>query len=48
MEQKFKKGDYVRVTKNLGPMMSHFKSDCNAIVMGSYNDRYGGGKPLPL
>lgn len=40
--QKFKKGDLVRVAKNLGPFMSHFTSDCDAIVLGSYKDQYGG------
>ncbi len=41
--QKFKKGDLVRVAKDLGSSMSHFTSDCDAIVIGSYNDQYGGG-----
>lgn len=40
--QKFCKGDYVRVAKDLGPCMSHFTADCDAIVIGSYKDRYGG------
>jgi hypothetical protein len=40
--QKFHKGDHVRVAKDLGPGMSHFTSDCEAIVMGSYEDQYGG------
>ena len=42
--QKFKKGDYVHVAKDLGPMMSHFKKDCDAIVMYSYAEKYGGDK----
>ena len=41
--QKYNKGDHVRVAKDLGEFMSHFKSDCEAIVIGSYNDEYGGG-----
>lgn len=41
--QKFHKGDLVRVAKDLGPSMSHFTADCDAIVIGSYNDQYGGG-----
>ena len=40
--QKFKKGDYVRVAKDLGPSMGHFPADCDAIVIGSYKDQYGG------
>lgn len=42
MSQKFHKGDHVRVAKDLGPSMSHFESNCEAIVIGSYKDRYGG------
>ena len=41
-EQQFSKGDYVKVAKDLGPGMSHFTSDCEAIVIGSYADQYGG------
>ena len=26
--------------------MSHFKSDCDAIVIGSYKDKYGGGEKM--
>lgn len=42
MRQKFHKGDWVRVAKDLGPMMKHFPADCEAIVLGSYADQYGG------
>lgn len=42
MEQKFHKGDWVRVSKDLGRSMSHFKADRDAIVIGSYADQYGG------
>ena len=42
MMQKFRKGDLVRVAKDLGPHMSHFTGDCEAIVMGSYADQFGG------
>lgn len=40
--QKFQKGDWVRIAKDLGPSMSHFTADCEAIVIGSYKDQYGG------
>ena len=40
--QKFKKGDLVRIAKDLGPSMSHFQSDCDAIIIGSYADKYRG------
>lgn len=40
--QKYKNGDLVRVAKDLGPLMSHFTSDCDAIVIHSYADKYGG------
>jgi len=35
--QKFSRGDLVRIAKDLGPHMTHFKSDCLAIVC--YSDR---------
>lgn len=41
-KQKLHQGDLVRVAKDLGPSMSHFEADCNAIVVGSYADQYGG------
>lgn len=37
--QKHRTGDLVRVAKDLGPAMSHFESDCDAIVI----DRGVGG-----
>lgn len=40
--QKYQKGDHVKVAKELGDSMSHFQSDCEAIVIGSYSDKYGG------
>lgn len=43
MTQKFKRGDLVRIADDLGPMMDHFKKGCDAIVIASYNDQYGGG-----
>lgn len=43
MTQKFHRGDLVHVAKDLGPSMSHFTSDVDAIVIGSYHDQYGGG-----
>ena len=42
--QRFNKGDLVQVAKNLGSSMSHFTSDCRAIVIGSYTDQFGGGE----
>jgi hypothetical protein len=41
-EQKFKRGNLVHIAKNLGSMMSHFENDKDAIIVGSYADRYGG------
>ena len=41
--QKFHKGDLVHVAKDLGPSMFHFEADCDAIVVGSYDDQYGRG-----
>lgn len=41
-EQKFKRGDVVHIASDLGPCMSHFDADKDAIVMGSYRDQYGG------
>jgi ribosomal protein S24E len=40
--QKFKKGDWVQIAKDLGRSMTHFTADCEAIVVGSYKDQYGG------
>jgi len=40
--QKYNKGDHVQVTKDLGQSMSHFQSDCEAIVMYTYSEKYGG------
>lgn len=40
--QKFHYGDLVQVAKDLGPSMAHFTSDCRAIVIASYHDKYGG------
>jgi hypothetical protein len=40
--QKFHKYDHVQIAKDLGRHMSHFTSDCEAIVMGSYADQFGG------
>lgn len=40
--QKFNKGDHVKVIKDLGSGMGHFQSDCEAIVIGSCADQYGG------
>jgi len=40
--QKFNEGDHVMIAKDLGTAMSHFTSDCEAIVIRSYKDQYGG------
>ena len=40
--QKFKRYDLVKIAEDLGPSMSHFQSGCEAIVIGSYADEYGG------
>lgn len=40
--QKFHMGDLVRVAKDLGESMSHFRADCEAIVLNSYADKFGG------
>jgi hypothetical protein len=41
-KQKFKRGDVVHIAADLGSAMSHFPSDEDAIVMGSYRDQCGG------
>ena len=41
-KQKFHKGDLVRIAKDLGPSMSHFPSDCDALILYSYAEEYGG------
>ena len=45
--QKYRKGDHVRIAKDLGPFMGHFQADKEAIVIGSYADRYGVGGYRP-
>jgi hypothetical protein len=42
MPQKFKGGDRVLIAKDLGPHMRHFPANCEAIVLYSYKDQYGG------
>ncbi len=32
----------MRIAKDLGPSMKHFTSDCEAIVVASYDQEYGG------
>lgn len=41
-KQKYEFGDHVMVAKDLDVTMSHFDNDCEAIVIGSYADQYGG------
>lgn len=43
LTQKFLIGQKVHIAKDLGSSMRHFTSDVDAIVLYSYNDRYGGG-----
>jgi hypothetical protein len=40
--QKFQRGEGVRIADDLGPSMSHFRAACDAVVLGSYADKYGG------
>lgn len=40
IKQKYKIGDKVRIQKDLPRSMSHFKSDQEVIIMGSYEDQY--------
>ena len=42
-KQKFHKDDLVHISKDLGPHMSHFEKDLDAIVLGSYNEDCGTG-----
>lgn len=42
-KQKFPRGTLVRITANLPECMSHFDSDCEAIVDHTYHEAYGGG-----
>lgn len=42
-QEKFRRGDLVRISKDLGPSMEHFDGKgARAIVLGSYRDQYGG------
>lgn len=41
--QMFAKGDLVHIAEDLGSSMAHFTSGVDAIVIGSYNDKFGGG-----
>lgn len=41
--QQFQRGDVVHIAKDLGSSMSHFDSDRDAVVLGSYRDQFGGG-----
>ena len=42
MEQKYFRGHRVKIAEDLGPSMAHFTGDCEAIVIGSYSDQFGG------
>lgn len=41
-QQSFRHGDLVHIAPDLGSSMSHFPSDCDAIVIASYAHQYGG------
>ena len=41
-KQKFNHGDHVMIAKDLGRGRDHFTNDCEAIVIGSYRDKFGG------
>lgn len=41
-DQKFHKGDLVMITSEMPEFMSHFTAGVQAIVIGSYDDKYGG------
>lgn len=43
MKQKFIRGDIVHIAKDLGSSMDHFDNDKDAIIIGSYDDQFGGG-----
>lgn len=38
----FKRGDKVRLAKDQGPHRRHFPSDQDAIIIGRYDEMYGG------
>ena len=40
MKQKFHRGNVVHIAKNLGSSMSHFESDRDVVIIGSYCDQY--------
>jgi hypothetical protein len=42
VKQKFGKLSFVHVTKDMPTWMSHFDSDFDAIVEGTYSQMYGG------
>ncbi len=43
-KQKFHRGNLVHIKKiPKNSSMGHFQSDCNAIIIGSYYEQYGGG-----
>jgi hypothetical protein len=41
-EQKYHQGDLVRIAEDLGPHRAPFESNCDAVVVESYSDRYEG------
>jgi hypothetical protein len=41
LKQKFRRGNLVHIIK--GACQPHFTQGCNAIILGSYDDFYGGG-----
>jgi hypothetical protein len=43
--QTFQRGDLVHVAKDLGQSMSHFRCNCDAVVVASYADLYVDSAP---
>jgi len=41
--QKFQRGQRVKIANKLPSYMSHFESNCEAIVKYTYKEKYGGG-----
>lgn len=41
-KQKYNKGTFVQVGKDLGHSMRHFENDCPAMVEYTYAEKYGG------
>lgn len=42
-KQKFQRGDLVQIAEDLGTSMPHFTSNKRAVVVGTYDEQFGGG-----